>query len=156
MSVPISSHYSKVCSFRNNMPGYKMPRYSLGKLWTCEKLSYWEHLIINLIFLDGNFIIVLVLYHRMITFRALCDQRKSGAFCEGCAVHLFFARLPFPKLEIDCVSGKGMKSAMISLHINTYISPGILKTAGFNTSPKRRQFWWMKPVCVRNRNMHLN
>lgn len=61
-----------------------MSRYSFGKLWVCKKLSYWQHIIINLIFLDGNFVVVLVLHHGMITFGALCDQRKPDAFCEGC------------------------------------------------------------------------
>lgn len=76
----------------------------------------------------------------MITFRVLYDQRKPGGFCEGCAVGHAFAKLPLPKSETDCKSGEGMKSAMISLHINMYISPGILKTVGFNMSLKRKQF----------------
>lgn len=74
----------------------------------------------------------------MITFRALCDQRKPGALCESCAVRIAFARLRFPKS--DHISEKGMKSAMISLHINMYISPGILKTLVFKMSLKRRVF----------------
>lgn len=76
----------------------------------------------------------------MITFRAFVTKENQVLSVK---VVLWVLPLPgkhFQSHKQTIYQERYMKSAMISLRINMYISPGILKTVSFNMSLKRKQF----------------